>query len=209
MLILRWVAGIWAEELSIVEAVHTAHFTLFFPSCLLQAYTTTARLIDSWMGYKQYSPFKQPPKIVDIQRIYPQYHLQYHLQYHNETEDPMPLLRQHDFSAPWNLLPLRLLPPTGLPLDRPYLIATQLPSPGMDPLSLLHLQTFTSSSHCGDNADYGRYPRHSRLVCFDGHDDPRDLHGYHNDRYHQETHDSYDNYHQSQSTLDTHHHRSH
>uniref|UniRef100_A0A915I815 Uncharacterized protein n=1 Tax=Romanomermis culicivorax TaxID=13658 RepID=A0A915I815_ROMCU len=45
---LRWVAGLWAEELSVVDAVHTAHLALFLyeawgldnPSCLLQAYNT-------------------------------------------------------------------------------------------------------------------------------------------------------------------------
>uniref|UniRef100_A0A915KWU8 Uncharacterized protein n=1 Tax=Romanomermis culicivorax TaxID=13658 RepID=A0A915KWU8_ROMCU len=44
-LILRWVAGLWAEELGIVDALRTAHLALFLykacrldnPSCLLQA----------------------------------------------------------------------------------------------------------------------------------------------------------------------------
>uniref|UniRef100_A0A915LB65 Uncharacterized protein n=1 Tax=Romanomermis culicivorax TaxID=13658 RepID=A0A915LB65_ROMCU len=53
-LILRWVAGLWAKELSIVDAIQTTHFALFLykargldnPSCLLQAYNTTMGLID-------------------------------------------------------------------------------------------------------------------------------------------------------------------
>uniref|UniRef100_A0A915HQ63 Uncharacterized protein n=1 Tax=Romanomermis culicivorax TaxID=13658 RepID=A0A915HQ63_ROMCU len=47
-LILRWVAGLWDEQLGIVDAVQTAHFGLFLyeacgldnPSCLLEAYNT-------------------------------------------------------------------------------------------------------------------------------------------------------------------------
>uniref|UniRef100_A0A915JV65 Uncharacterized protein n=1 Tax=Romanomermis culicivorax TaxID=13658 RepID=A0A915JV65_ROMCU len=54
-LILGWVAGIWAEELGVVNAVQTTHFALFLykahgldnPSCLIQAYNTAVGLIDS------------------------------------------------------------------------------------------------------------------------------------------------------------------
>uniref|UniRef100_A0A915IU87 Uncharacterized protein n=1 Tax=Romanomermis culicivorax TaxID=13658 RepID=A0A915IU87_ROMCU len=50
----------------------------------------------------------------------------------------------------------------------------------MNPLSPLQSQTYTSSSRHRDRIDYGRN-RNSRMVRFDGHDDPRDPHGYHND----------------------------
>uniref|UniRef100_A0A915JI94 Uncharacterized protein n=1 Tax=Romanomermis culicivorax TaxID=13658 RepID=A0A915JI94_ROMCU len=129
-LILQWVAGLWAEELGLVN---TVHFTLFLYKargldnllCLLQACNTAVNLVDSWMTYPQYSRFPQPPEIADIQQIY--------LQYHSETNHLVPLLHPHDFSARWNLLPLRLC----------------------QPLWPLCTQTYTSSSRHNDTADYG------------------------------------------------------
>uniref|UniRef100_A0A915IJ55 Uncharacterized protein n=1 Tax=Romanomermis culicivorax TaxID=13658 RepID=A0A915IJ55_ROMCU len=157
ILILRWVAGIWAEELRVINAVQTPHFTLFLYeahsldnlSCLIQAYNTTVGLIISWMAYPKYASFPQPPESADIHRIF--------LQYHSEMDGPVPLLRHHYFSACWNLLPPQPLPPRGLPSDPPTMVVLLIPQPGTNQLLLIQSQMYTSSSHCRGNADcYGR-----------------------------------------------------
>uniref|UniRef100_A0A915IRX8 Uncharacterized protein n=1 Tax=Romanomermis culicivorax TaxID=13658 RepID=A0A915IRX8_ROMCU len=135
------------EELGIADALQTAHFALFLyeargldnPSCPIQAYNTTIGLIDCWMAYPQYSPFRQPPEIGDIHHIYPQYH--------SETDRLVPLLRWHDFSTWWNLLlPCPLLQ-TGLPSDHLSLVPLPIPPAGLtnfhcfEPECTLHLLT--------------------------------------------------------------------
>uniref|UniRef100_A0A915KQJ9 Uncharacterized protein n=1 Tax=Romanomermis culicivorax TaxID=13658 RepID=A0A915KQJ9_ROMCU len=80
---------------------------------------------------------------------------------------------------------------------------------GVNPPSLLHMQTYTLSSRRRNTTDYGHYPRHSCSVCFDGHDDPRDPHGCHNDCHHHDNRDRRDDYNQSRSTSDTRHHCRH
>uniref|UniRef100_A0A915HGJ3 Uncharacterized protein n=1 Tax=Romanomermis culicivorax TaxID=13658 RepID=A0A915HGJ3_ROMCU len=88
-------------------------------------------------------------------------------------------------------------------------MAMQLPPHCVNPLSPLHSQTFISSSCQHDTADYGCYPCQLRSIRFDGHDDPCDPHGYHNDRYHQRNRDRRDNNQQSWSASDTRQHRRH
>uniref|UniRef100_A0A915KWM6 Uncharacterized protein n=1 Tax=Romanomermis culicivorax TaxID=13658 RepID=A0A915KWM6_ROMCU len=67
---LRWVAGLWAEELGVVDAVHTAHFVLFLYKacgldnrlCLLQP--TTPPLVWLTAGWSTLSTrcFRNLPK---------------------------------------------------------------------------------------------------------------------------------------------------
>uniref|UniRef100_A0A915IPY2 Uncharacterized protein n=1 Tax=Romanomermis culicivorax TaxID=13658 RepID=A0A915IPY2_ROMCU len=104
MLILRWVSGIWAEELGCVDAVQTTHFALFLyeacglnkPNCLIQAYNIAIGLIDSWMAYPQYTPFPLRPNTANIHGIF--------LQYHRDANHLILLLGHHHLSIQWNLL---------------------------------------------------------------------------------------------------------
>uniref|UniRef100_A0A915IHX2 Uncharacterized protein n=1 Tax=Romanomermis culicivorax TaxID=13658 RepID=A0A915IHX2_ROMCU len=85
----------------------------------------------------------------------------------------------------------------------------QIPPPGINPLSPLPTQMYTSSSRRRDAADHGRYSRNSHAIRFDGHDDPHDPHGYHNDHHRHDYRDGRNNYNQSRSTSDTRHHCCH
>uniref|UniRef100_A0A915K3E9 Uncharacterized protein n=1 Tax=Romanomermis culicivorax TaxID=13658 RepID=A0A915K3E9_ROMCU len=78
----------------------------------------------------------------------------------------------------------------------------------MNPLSRLRSQTYTSSSRCRDSTDHGRN-HNSRSVRFDRHDDPGDLHGYHNDRYCQNNRNRHDYQQQPRSAPDSHQRRRH
>uniref|UniRef100_A0A915J0D1 Uncharacterized protein n=1 Tax=Romanomermis culicivorax TaxID=13658 RepID=A0A915J0D1_ROMCU len=129
-LILHWVVGILAQELKCVDAIQTAHFTLFLykahgldnPPCLDQAYNTAISLIDSWMVYPQYMPFPLPPNMADIHCIF--------LNHHSQTNHPVLMLHRHDFLACWNLLLPQPLPPIELPSDCPTLVSLLTPQSG-------------------------------------------------------------------------------